>query len=83
MGDKTSQHVLGKLIDETFPVPDAQTIKKDTGKDKFEINQLATVKRLNCLVNTVLGARDKSVIEAFERLVARIPPKTMEPLNSI
>jgi hypothetical protein len=75
MGEKTSQHVLGILIDETIPVPGAQTAKSDKGKEKFEISQLATVQRLNSLVNTVLGARDKSVIEAFEHLVARMPAK--------
>jgi len=75
MGDKTSQNVLGMLIDETLSVPGAQAAKADAEKDKFEISQLATVQRLNHLVNTVLGARDKSVIEAFENLVARMPAK--------
>ena len=75
MGNKTSQHVLGMLIDESIPVPGAPVAKGDTGNEKFELSQLATVKRLNNLVNTVLGARDKSVIEAFENLVARMPAK--------
>jgi predicted acylesterase/phospholipase RssA len=75
MGNKTSRNVLGLLIDESLPVPGAQTTKSDSGKEKFEISQLATVQRLNSLVNTVLGARDKSVIEAFEDLVARMPAK--------
>ncbi|MBN1450275.1 MAG: patatin-like phospholipase family protein [Anaerolineales bacterium] len=75
MGDKTSQNVLGMLIDETLPVPGVQSAKGDVEKDKFEISQLATVQRLNHLVNTVLSARDKSVIEAFENLVARMPAK--------
>ncbi|MFN2150630.1 MAG: patatin-like phospholipase family protein [Anaerolineales bacterium] len=75
MGDKTSQNVLGMLIDENLPVPGTQTAKGDAEKDKFEIGQLATVQRLNHLVNTVLSARDKSVIEAFENLVARMPAK--------
>jgi predicted acylesterase/phospholipase RssA len=75
MGDKTSENVLGMLIDETLPVPGAQTSKGDTGKGKFDISQLATVQRLNHLINTVLGARDKSVIEAFENYVARMPAK--------
>ena len=49
MGDKTSEHVLGMLIDETLPVPGAQTVKGDTDKGKFDISQLATVQRLNQL----------------------------------
>jgi predicted acylesterase/phospholipase RssA len=75
MGDKTSQNVLGMLIDESLLVPGSQSAKRDVGTDKFDISQLATVQRLNSLVNTVLGARDKSVIEAFEHLVARMPAK--------
>lgn len=75
MGDKTSQNVLGMLIDESLVVPGSQSAKGNGGEDKFDISQLATVQRLNSLVNTVLGARDKSVIEAFEHLVARMPAK--------
>ena len=73
MGNKTSQHVLGMLIDESLSVPGVQAIKEDISKEKFGISQLVTVQRLTSLVNTVLGARDKSVIEAFENLVARMP----------
>lgn len=75
MGNKTSEHVLGMLIDETLSVPGAQAIKTDTSKGKFDISQLATVQRLSHLINTVTGARDKSVIEAFENYVARMPAK--------
>ena len=75
MGDKTSAHVLGMLIDETLPVPGAQGVKGDTDEKGFDISQLVTVQRLNNLINTVLGARDKSVIEAFENHVARMPAK--------
>ena len=75
MGDKTSENVLGMLIDETLPVPGTQAVKDDTDNGKFDINKLATVQRLNHLINTVTGARDKSVIEAFENYVARMPAK--------
>ena len=74
MGNKTSEHVLGLLIDETLPVPGAKT-PRGKGKGKFDISQLATVQRLNHLMNTLLGARDKSVIEAFENYVVRMPAK--------
>jgi predicted acylesterase/phospholipase RssA len=75
MGDKTNQNVLGLLIDENLPVPGTKSSKGDTNKGKFDINQLATVQRINHLINTVLGARDKSVIETFESHVARMPAK--------
>ena len=75
MGNKTSGNVLGLLIDETLPVPGAQTSKSDADEGGFDFSQLATVQRLNQLINTVLGARDKSVIEAFEQYVARMPAK--------
>jgi len=75
MGDKTSENVLGMLIDETLPVPGAQSVKGDTDNGKFDISKLATVQRLGHLINTVTGARDKSVIEAFENYVARMPAK--------
>jgi predicted acylesterase/phospholipase RssA len=75
MGNKTSEHVLGLLIDETLPVPGAQAPKGDNGKDDFDIKKLATVQRLSHLMNTLLGARDKSVIDAFENLVVRMPAK--------
>jgi predicted acylesterase/phospholipase RssA len=75
MGNKTSENVLGLLIDETLPVPGVQAPRGDNEKDDFDINQLATVQRLSHLLNTLLGARDKSVIEAFEDLVVRMPAK--------
>ena len=72
MGSKTSKHVIGLLIDETLPVPGAKK-PNDKGDGNFDISQLATVQRLNHLINTLLGARDKSVIEAFENFVVRMP----------
>lgn len=57
-GNGWSHDVLGVLINETLAFPGAQAAKGDGEKDKFKINQLATVQRLNHLMNTVLGARD-------------------------
>lgn len=75
MGDKTNQNVLGILIDESLPVPGAQTSKDKDRKEKIDMSQLPAVQKFNYLVNTVLSAREKSVIDAFEKLVARIPAK--------
>jgi len=75
MGPKTSQQILGMLIDESQPVPGVSPSESKVGKQKIEWSQLATVQRLNRLVNTTLGARDKSVIDAFEHLVVRLPAK--------
>jgi predicted acylesterase/phospholipase RssA len=73
MGPKTSLQPLGMLIDESQPVPGVPLTRSPEEKQKFELGQLATVQRLNKLVNTTLGARDKAVIEAFEDMVVRLP----------
>jgi len=39
------------------------------------LGDLRTVQRLSNLVNTMTGARDKNVIDAFEKLVVRLPAK--------
>ncbi len=74
MGDKTTDRVLGLLIDEKLPVPGAEAAAK-TAKKGFEVGELHTVQRLSGLMNTVLGARDKAVISTFEDLVVRLPAK--------
>lgn len=78
MGEKVSERVLGLLIDESIPVPNAPALPPKTGapekkKPAAQVGELATVRRLLNLVNTMLEARDKDVISAFEDLVARLP----------
>lgn len=73
MGPDPSQHVLGLLIDETLPVPGAETGMQPV--KSFSLGELRTVQRLANLVNTATSARDKSVIEAVENLVVRLPAK--------
>lgn len=78
MGEKVSERVLGLLIDESIPVPNAPALPPKTGapekkKPAAQVSELATVRRLLNLVNTMLEARDKDVISAFEDLVARLP----------
>lgn len=75
MGEKTTDplHVIGLLIDEGTPVPDAPSIAKVAGG--FDFGRLQTVQRVMKLVNTMTQAHDKKVIEAYERLVIRLPAK--------
>ena len=74
MGEKTtSENVLGFLIDETLDVP-GQPVAQEAGGG-FEISNLSTVKRISKLLNTMLQAHDKIVIETFERFVIRLPAR--------
>lgn len=75
MGPRDNNQVLGMLIDESIPVPDAPPLPaaKPVQEDKINISELATVKRLMNLVNTMLEAGDKAVITTFEDLVVRLP----------
>ncbi len=78
MGEKVSERVLGLLIDESVDVPNAPALPPKTGapekkKPAAQVGELATVQRLLNLVNTMLEARDKDVIGAFEDLVVRLP----------
>ena len=71
MGRKRSEHVLGLLIDERLPVKDAPAQPKK--KKGPAIDRLPAVQRLNGLLNTVLGARDTMVMNAFEDCVIHLP----------
>jgi len=73
MGPKSTNNVLGLLIDETLEVDGAASASKSHGR--IDIAQLKTVQRVSGLVNTMLEAHDKSVITTFEKLVVRLPAK--------
>jgi len=74
MGKKNHNNVIGMLIDEKMPVPGAKPEAQKT-RGGVNISELETVKRLSALMSTVLGARDKAVISAFEDLVVHLPAK--------
>jgi predicted acylesterase/phospholipase RssA len=78
MGEKKVDqwNVLGFLIDETVEVPGAPPPKDEKEGDGPGLGGLRTVTRLKNLLNTVTQAHDKSVIEAFERFVVRLPART-------
>lgn len=73
MGPKTNDHVLGLLIDETQCVRGADTAGNAdaTAPD----DGFLTIKRLTNLLNTMMCARDKMVLDEFEKLVVRLPAK--------
>jgi len=73
MGPKTSNNVLGMLIDETLAVEGVESAPKT--KSGIDIAGFKTVQRIGGLVNTMLEAHDKSVIATFENLVVRLPAK--------
>lgn len=72
MGPKTSQGVLGLLIDESLPVAG---IRSTTEPDGFSLGTLETAKRIMGLIDTATQAHDKMVIEAFEQFVCRLPAR--------
>jgi NTE family protein len=74
MGPSTSERLLGMLIDETLGVPRAPgpRARPATGID---LGRLPAVKRVGNLVNTLLSARDKSVMEVYAGDVVRLPAK--------
>jgi len=73
MGEEASQNVLGMMIDESMEVPGASVTPKTP--PKVGVGDLRTVHRITDLINTMTGARDKNVIDAFEKLVVRLPAK--------
>ena len=74
MGEHETENVLGFLIDESMEVPGAV---EPAESDKKGINwgNLKTIQRMQRLLNTMLSAHDKQVIDAFESLVVRLPAK--------
>lgn len=73
MGPKTTDNILGMLIDETLEVAGADSAPISVGG--FDFAKLKTVQRIGGLVNTMLEAHDKAVISTFENLVVRLPAK--------
>lgn len=73
MGPKTSQGMLGLLIDEELSVPG---IDPDPSNEaNGSLTDLPPVERIIGLIDTATQAHDKMVIEAFEQFVCRLPAK--------
>jgi predicted acylesterase/phospholipase RssA len=75
MGQKEAPelNVIGFLIDETLPVPDAPEVQKEA--KGINLGELQTVGRVMKLINTMTQAHDKIVIDAHEDFVVRLPAK--------
>jgi NTE family protein len=77
MGPKIDEHVLGLLIDDSLPVPNAPLRPDAKGqtakKGGISIGSLETVRRTMNIINTMLEANDKAVIAAYENRVVRLP----------
>lgn len=71
MGTKTNAEILGFLIDERLPVPNARTTPSDNSAPDISI--LPVTSRIKSLIDTTTQARDKMVIDAFEQYVCRLP----------
>ena len=67
---ETTNPVLGLLIDERLPVPQAKGMLVSVN---IKPGELRTVQRLQRLVDTATTAHDKMVIEEYEHLVVRLP----------
>lgn len=72
MGPHDGQFALGMLIDESMPVPNAVPDVMPP-KALIDINNLVLVRRISNLVNTMMSAHDKNVMDAYKDGVCRLP----------
>jgi predicted acylesterase/phospholipase RssA len=73
MGKKENERVIGLLIDEATPVPGAPPLPAGQHEGGLPIGNLRSARRIGRLINTMLQAHDKMAVEAFQKLVARLP----------
>jgi predicted acylesterase/phospholipase RssA len=71
MGDKLNDNVLGLLIDEATAVPAAPS--QAAFAINVDVGELQIVQRIRRLMDTAIGAHDKMVMDAFKKLVVRLP----------
>ena len=72
MGHRTSQGVLGLLIDESLPVSENE---ERAAPAPGGLASLPPAARIKGLVDTATQAHDKMVIDAFEQFVCRLPAR--------
>jgi hypothetical protein len=77
--NSASENVIGLLLDDSMPVPGAEdTEKSDSDAPAFleRVDLLAEMMlRIQGMAETVLGAHDKTVIDAYQYMVCRLPAK--------
>lgn len=76
MGLRHSAAVLGFLIDESLPVKDAPPPPAVGSPLSARLGSLHTTQRLRGLVDTLMSARDKAVIDENRQRVVRLPAKS-------
>ncbi len=75
MGHRTSQGVLGLLIDESLPVGNDEARSAPSPSTGAELAKLPPAARIRGLIDTATQAHDKLVIDAFEQFVCRLPAR--------
>lgn len=73
MGAKESDRVLGLLIDESQPVPNAPPAPAGNVGLPFDVSALKPARRITQLINTMMQAHDKMAVEALQSMVVRLP----------
>ena len=75
--DPDGADTLGLLIDESAEVPNSGASADDDEESSLasHIQHLRVVRRIKRLVDTMMQARDKQVIEAYQDKVCRLPAK--------
>jgi len=73
MGPRGARPVIGFLIDETLPVPGAPEV---AGTGTSSLSELRTVQRIKQLADTATQAHDLAAIDAYARMIVRLPAKT-------
>jgi NTE family protein len=83
--DSASENVIGLLIDETLPVPGVDAPLKHSSAapgmlERFDLLQ-ESIWRIQGLTDTVLGGNDRSVLDAYQYMVCRLPAKDIGTLD--
>lgn len=78
--DNRSERVLGLLIDETLPVPEAEEPLDEEAPQpgvlsRIDYRELEIVRRITGMANTVTQAHDKFVRDTHKDFVCRLPAK--------
>ncbi len=77
--DSASEHVIGLLLDDGLPVPGAEhTQRTDSAAPSFlERSDLLAemMLRIGGMADTLISGHDKSVIDAHQHMVCRLPAK--------
>jgi predicted acylesterase/phospholipase RssA len=74
MGEPTAGRVLGLLLDDGLALP-GDPPAPETSAGGLDLMKLRSVQRVLRLVNTMMTAHDKLVLDNYEHLVVRLPAK--------